>query len=98
MKEGFDDIRAHQIAMVAGMRAAFEKLIRNFDPEILEQQWRQDKGGLLPGLTGKGKNWDKYKQMYSRITRDSSDNFQRMFGEEFARAYEEQMHLLTRGR
>jgi predicted component of type VI protein secretion system len=32
------------------------------------------------------------------MTRDSGDQYQRFFGEEFARAYEEQMVKLTQGR
>ena len=31
--EAFDDIKAHQMAMMAGMRAAYDSVMENLDPE-----------------------------------------------------------------
>lgn len=95
-REGFDDITAHQVAMVAGTRAAFSALLQRFDPETLQEQWHNESGNfdkLMPNSF----YWRKFREMYSRMTRDSGDHIQRLFGEEFARAYEDQIIKLMQG-
>lgn len=94
--EGFDDIKAHQMAMMAGMRAAFDELIRRFDPEYLAERFdRHAKRGALLSKPGKGRYWDMYTDLYSDLTQDADLNFQKLFGDEFSRAYEEQMRRFT---
>ena len=94
-EEGFKDIKAHQLAMIAGMRAAFEHMLNQFSPEVLEEYFEggPKRGGFKP--FNKVRYWDLYKEMFNRITRDADDNFRKLFGEEFASAYEEQMHKIT---
>lgn len=97
IQEGFEDIKAHELAMMAGMRAAFEQILDRFDPRILEQQFTaKSKGSALMGIKGKGKYWDNYRQMFADLTRDSDENFNRLFGQAFATAYEQQMQKLLR--
>ncbi|MCJ7558221.1 MAG: type VI secretion system-associated FHA domain protein TagH [Gammaproteobacteria bacterium] len=94
-EEGFRDIKAHQLAMIAGMRAAFEHMLEQFSPEVLEEYFEggPKRGGFK--AFNKVRYWDMYRDMFNRITRDSDDNFRKLFGEEFASAYEEQMHKIT---
>jgi type VI secretion system FHA domain protein len=94
--EGFDDIKAHQIAMMAGIRAAFDSMLKRFDPEELAERFeKRMKRGALLALPGKGRYWDQYRDLYEELTQDADLNFQRLFGEKFAQAYEEQMRRLT---
>lgn len=95
--EGFQDIKAHQIAMMAGMRAAFDSMLERFNPEELAERFekRLKRTGLLGGIAGKGKYWDLYRDLYEEWTQDADLNFQRLFGDKFAQAYEEQMRRLT---
>jgi len=95
--EGFDDIKAHQMALMAGMRAAFDSMLERFDPEELEQRFSKRRSKSMLRLPGSGQNWDMYKDDYDEMTQDADANFQQLFGEEFARAYEEQMQRLTAG-
>jgi len=96
-EEGFNDIKAHQMAMIAGMRAAFEYMLSQFSPDVLEERFEGgDRRGGIIGMARKVRYWDMYRHMFDRITRDSDDNFRRLFGEEFATAYEEQMQKITR--
>ena len=96
--EGFEDIKAHQMALMAGMRAAFDSMLAQFDPEELEQRFEKRKSKSMLRLSSGAKFWDMYKDLYGDMTQDADANFQRLFGEEFARAYEEQMQRLTAGR
>ena len=94
--EGFQDIKAHQMAMMAGMRAAFDSMIKRFDPEELSGRFEKRlKHGSLIGKLGKGRYWDMYRDLYEEWTKDADVNFQSLFGDEFARAYEDQMRQLT---
>lgn len=98
--EGVMDIKGHQVAMMAGMQAAFRELLRRFDPKAVEGM--AGKGGKLGTMMPSGRKakcWELYEQQYQDIIREAEDHFQRLFGEEFARAYEEQIEHLrgTRG-
>ena len=48
MRDAYDDLRAHQLAVVAGMRAALAGVLARFGPEELER--RLAKKGLLGSL------------------------------------------------
>ena len=96
--EGFEDIKAHQMAMMAGMRAAFDSMLTRFDPEELERRFEKRKSKSMLRLSSSGQYWDMYRDLYDDMTQDADENFQRLFGEEFARAYEDQMQRLTAGR
>src|SRR6202035_6138529 len=89
-QRAFDDIRAHQIAMLAGMRAGFESLLARFDPEQLQEEFdkRAKRSGVLG--VGKPKYWDLYSDHFAGLRGDRDDAFRRLFGEEFALAYEKQ--------
>ncbi len=97
VREGFNDIRAHQMSMIAGMRAAFSVLMRRFDPVSLSAQYDKAlKRGLLGGIAGKSRYWEMYSDMYEEWTKDPDECFRNLFGNEFARAYEDQMALMAR--
>ncbi|MDH3894243.1 MAG: type VI secretion system-associated FHA domain protein TagH [Chromatiales bacterium] len=93
--EAFSDIKAHQMAMMAGMRAAFDNMMQRFDPEQLQEQFDNElrRSRVFQHLN-KSKYWDMLAERYEEMTRDADDNFHRLFGEEFARAYEEQMQRI----
>jgi FHA domain-containing protein/type VI secretion system protein len=42
----------------------------------------------------KAKMWDRLVLLYADISREADDDFQRLFGESFANAYEEQIERL----
>ena len=94
-EEAFNDVKAHQMAMMAGMRAAFDQLMERFNPKSLQEQFdRELRRGSLLGSLNKTKYWDMLGELYADLTRDSDANFSQLFGDEFARAYEEQMDRL----
>lgn len=88
-EDAFDDIRCHQMAMLAGMRAGYDAVLRSFDPDRLEQD--VDRDGRRFGLGGKGRYWERYRAQYQALSQDPDDCFRRLFGEDFARAYETQL-------
>ncbi|MFV2089708.1 MAG: type VI secretion system-associated FHA domain protein TagH [Pseudomonadales bacterium] len=99
LDEGFGDVKAHQIAMMAGMRAAFDHLLKQFDPDALRRGFDLElrRSKVLQPLN-KTKYWDMLGDLYRDISGDSDANFARLFGDEFARAYEAQMDQLRQHR
>ncbi len=95
VREGFNDIKAHQMATMAGMQGALQDVLRRFDPEILEQRFTVGpKGNILLSVYNKTKYWDRYKELYEDIAKEAMDNFQNLLGEGFMRAYEDQMRRM----
>jgi type VI secretion system FHA domain protein len=93
-EDAFDDVRHHQMAMLAGVRVAFEAMLKAFDPAELRREFdRQGKASLLAG-PGKLRYWDQYCSRFSDMVSDADACFRELFGHEFARAYEEQLERL----
>lgn len=96
--EGFDAIAEHQIAIIAGIRAAFSSMFDQFDPATLEKQFdKQSKGVVLPGMQ-KAKYWTSYTEFYVSAMDNIEQSFQNLFGDEFVRAYEDQLFKLVSAR
>jgi type VI secretion system FHA domain protein len=87
------DLQVHEIALVAGMRSALTGAIKRFNPSVIEK--KLDKGGGSSLLANKkAKLWDTFLVYYEDTTRDAEDNFDRVFGPDFLRAYQEQLKRL----
>ncbi|MFZ4479339.1 MAG: type VI secretion system-associated FHA domain protein TagH, partial [Rhodoferax sp.] len=89
MKDAFDDLRAHEIGVIAGTRAALAEVLGRFDPNLLGQ--RLAAGSLLDSLlpsVRKTKLWDIYVDRYAQIRGEAEDDFQSIFGRAFVQAYE----------
>ncbi len=94
VRESFQGVAEHQVAILAGIRAAFRGIIDRFDPVQLEKRFaKQKKGGSILG-NQKAKNWDLYLDYYQRLAGDADSSFQYLFGDEFVQAYEEQLQQL----
>lgn len=88
--EAMRDIRAHEVAMVAGMEAALRAVLKRLDPQALAG--RIEDGGALSGLFKgrKERYWEVYEKMYAEISETAENDFQDFFGKEFAKAYQDQ--------
>jgi type VI secretion system FHA domain protein len=94
-REAFADISSHEMAVMAGVQTALMALLKRFDPAALEQ--RLAKGGLLGNIlpsARKARTWELFCATYGEIAREAEDDFQSVFGREFARAYDAQMRKL----
>ena len=97
VRDAFDDLRAHQLAVLAGMRAALEAVVGRFDPMALEQRlappdmWEN----LIP-TARRAKLWEHYGEQYAAIVREVEGDFDTLFGRAFLKAYEAQLVRLTK--
>lgn len=98
IRDAYEDLRAHQFAFLAGMRAALEGVLKRFDPSVLEGKLSQKSSviaSLLPG-SRKARMWDVFQELYGQISAEASDDFHELFGKEFLRAYESHIDQLSR--
>ena len=81
--------------MLEGLRVAFEALLADFDAERLEEQFdRRFKKGALLSVPAKLRYWDSYREKTRQLLLDVDGTFRKWFGEEFVKAYEEQLERL----
>lgn len=94
-EDAFADVRNHQVAMLAGVRVAFNSMLDDFDPERLQETFdRQLKKGSLLAAPARLRYWELYRDKFHDMVKDRETNFRELFGDEFARAYEEQLESL----
>jgi type VI secretion system FHA domain protein len=94
--DAFDDLRDHQLAMLAGLRVAFDAMLAEFDADKLQQEFDAHAGNPL--VPAKMRYWDQYREKRQAMAKDPDATFDRLFGEEFKRAYEEQFRKLKAAR
>ena len=101
-EDAFRDVRDHQAAFFSAMRLAFESMLSDLDPNRLQDEFdRQIKKGSILGVPAKLRYWDLYREKYSDFAKDAQGAFRSLFGDAFAKAYEEQLDRLqglARGR
>jgi type VI secretion system FHA domain protein len=91
----FDDLKAHELAIMAGMRAALAGVLERFDPAAIEARLQvptvMDK---MLSANRKAKMWDRMVELYTQMASEADSDFHRLFGEAFGKAYEEQIARL----
>jgi len=95
MRDAFDDLRAHQLGVMAGMRAALEGVLGRFDPARLEANLahRSSIGDLIPGAR-KARLWELFQALFSQLQTEAHEDFDELFGQAFLHAYKAQLARL----
>lgn len=95
MRDAHSDLCSHQLAIMAGMRAALTGVLECFNPGQLEQRLTQKTviDSLLP-INRKAKLWDLFTERYNDISAEVEEDFRVLFSKEFRRAYEAQIAKL----
>jgi type VI secretion system FHA domain protein len=98
-ENAFDDLKAHELAIMAGMRAALAGVLKRFEPQAIEARLQvpsvMDK---LLASSRKAKMWDRMVELYGELAGEADSDFHRLFGEAFSAAYEEQIERLRQAR
>jgi type VI secretion system protein len=101
MRAAFRDIQAHELAMVAGMRAALAHAMERIDPSAIERSLDPPRG--LDALIGnrRARLWQRFVETWEHVAHDAGDagdDIQQSFGEPFGRAYQAQLDALQSSR
>jgi type VI secretion system FHA domain protein len=97
VRDAFDDLRAHEVALLAGMRGALAAVLDRLSPATLELRLAE-KGlwdNLMP-VNRKARLWERYIDQHTELAREIEDNFDAIFAGAFIEAYEAQLARLTR--
>ncbi|UQY45857.1 type VI secretion system-associated FHA domain protein TagH [Erwinia sp. PK3-005] len=90
VRDALVDLQAHQLGMIAGIRAIIAAMLQSFNPQRLEDNARQD--GQLPKMRftahRKAALWDYFIRSYQRTAGELEDDFHSLFGEAFLHAYD----------
>jgi type VI secretion system protein len=89
--EAFNDIQAHQIAVLSGMQSALQGVLQRFEPAKIEAG-NKHASSMKKMLGGqKSKFWDDFVSLYANVRSEAEEDFQNVFGREFAKAYDQQI-------
>ncbi|MGB9094889.1 type VI secretion system-associated FHA domain protein TagH [Erwinia sp.] len=90
VRDALVDLQAHQLGMIAGIRAIIAAMLQSFNPQRLEDHAKRE--GALPkfGLPGskKAAMWEAYQRHYQNTSGEIEDDFHTLFGDAFLQAYD----------
>ena len=93
-----EDLRAHELALMAGMRAAVIGALRRLNPHALEVAFEKTTTSGLPLPGRKGRLWDLYMAHHEKLAHDTQEDFNKVFGRDFMAAYQEHLRRTKGGR
>ena len=92
VEDAFHDLHAHQIAIVAGMRAALIDLLGRFAPErIAERAGAPSRIERMAPVLRSASLWESYTRMHRETALAVEDDFGAVFGKAFLNAYDEEV-------
>jgi len=91
-----EDLRAHELALMTGMRSAILGALRRFDPQVIEKTLEKSSGFSLSGK--KSKLWDAFVEHQNHLAQEAQEDFNKIFGRDFMSAYQAQLRKLKTGK
>lgn len=90
VRDALIDLQAHQLGMIAGIRAIIASMLQSFNPDQLEVEARQAGSVSRLGLPGSRKAalWEHFVERYGETAGEIEDDFHTLFGEAFLHAYD----------
>jgi type VI secretion system FHA domain protein len=95
MREAFRDLQGHELAVVAGMRAALADALANIAPERIEGSLRPASRVESLIANHEARLWRQFVETYEHAVKHAGDDFQQTFGGPFSRAYQAQMAAMS---
>lgn len=91
VREGFNDIKAHEAAAVAAMRRTLGNVLTLMSPQRIESDVSNT--GRLRARVDKAKLWDRFAELHSSMVGDIDRTAHTYIAEEFARSYDSQLSV-----
>lgn len=90
VRDALVDLQAHQLGMIAGIRAIIASMLQSFNPQQLEEEAKQE--GVTSRLSlpssRKAALWEHFTRRYGETAGEIEDDFHTLFGEAFLHAYD----------
>ncbi len=93
LQDAHHDLLVHQVAMVAGMRAAVFELFSRLGPAAAETAEGPGHGISRLPLLRAAALWKRHCLQHAQLLEHLDDDFEAIFGREFLRAYEAQSRV-----
>lgn len=94
IRDGFEGIAEHQVAIIAGIKAAYGSIIDHLNAESLENMFKVNNFVRRIPFFKKYYNWIRFESYCKELSEDTDNSFQNLFGDEFVRAYEDHLQKL----
>ena len=94
-RQAIDDLKSHELSVIAGMQKSVAKLLESLSPEEVER--RIEATGLLASLlpaARKARSWEAYETVYQEVADEFREDVQSGFRQAFADAYFDQVKKL----
>lgn len=91
MKEGFNELKAHELASVTAMQEAIATVLAKLDPASIQAE--DAAGGFFGRGDGKAL-WERYKDLHAGLAQDPEATSRKIVSEQFLRAYEKTLATL----
>lgn len=90
VRDALVDLQAHQLGMIAGIRAIIAAMLQSFNPQRLEESARRDgvESKMPFAAARKAVMWDYFVRNYQHTSGEIEDDFHTLFGEAFLHAYD----------
>lgn len=98
MKEAMEELSDHQLAMLAGVRAAYSAVMPVFEPEGLIRRF--ERYGYSDAEDGERTAWywEMFEHYYDELSQEASTGLGRVFNDVFKHAYDHQIRSATETR
>jgi len=93
-----EDLRAHELALMSGMRSAILGALRRFDPQAIEKVLEKKSGGGFSLSGKKAKLWDAFVEHQNVLAQEAQEDFNKVFGRDFMASYQAQVRKLKTGK
>ncbi|CAB3751069.1 type VI secretion system-associated FHA domain protein TagH [Paraburkholderia humisilvae] len=95
VREAFKDLRDHELALIAGIRATLAEALSGLAPEQIEARLRPA-GRIEAVLSSReARLWSVYVDTWQQTKQRAGDDFQHAFREPFTRAYQAQLNAFA---
>ncbi|MBX2881144.1 MAG: type VI secretion system-associated FHA domain protein TagH [Granulosicoccus sp.] len=97
INQAIEDLKAHHLAMLEGMKAAVRSMLVQFDPEKLEAKLEKSSplAATIP-VTREAKLWKLFEEKFTDIREEAVNDFSELFGKEFRKAYDRRINELRK--
>ena len=97
VSDACEEMRMHELALVAGMRAAVQGALGRFNPQAIEHAFENSEKGFSLG-SRKAKLWEQFVVQQDKLSRAAQDDFNKAFGRDFMAAYQAGLKRVKDGR
>jgi predicted component of type VI protein secretion system len=97
VSDACEDLRVHELALIAGMRAAVQGALGRLDPNAIERAFENSEKGFSLG-SRKAKLWELFVMQQDKLSRGAQDDFNQLFGRDFMSAYQAHLRAVKDGR